>query len=130
MPISVVWDDDEHTIVRYIFEGSWQWLEFKPVVDEAVRMSHSVTHRVDIIADLRKSATLPMRDAFSVIKYMADQSADNVLEGIFVVVGGGTFVKAMGNAFKNVYPNLGARPFFVHKIEDAYDQITADRESS
>ncbi|MFC1959902.1 hypothetical protein ACFLYO_04260 [Chloroflexota bacterium] len=129
MPISVIWDDEEHTILRYLLEGTWQWSEFRPVIAEADGLSRTVDHRVDIIADLTTSAPLPVRNAFPTLKYMAELSSDNVLQGVFVVVGGGGFVRALGKTFAQVYAGVGARIAFSDTLDEAYALIQTDREA-
>ncbi len=126
MPISVIWDDEEHTIVRYIFDGEWQWREFMPIIDQAAAMTRSVPYRVDTIADLTKSAGLPMRNSFPTLKHLAGMSPDNALLGIFVVVGGGTFVQSLGATFKRVYP-MGSPTYFAQTLADAYAVINEKR---
>jgi hypothetical protein len=127
MPVDVIWDDEVHSLMRYVFDGSWEWDEFRPIVDKADAMSRTVSHRVDIIADLTNSASLPVRNAFPTLKYMADCSADNVLAGIFVVVGSGALITAMFSAYRRVFPHLGAVPYMTQTLEEARQMIAADR---
>ncbi len=127
MPITVVWDDDDHSIVRYVYDGAWTWLDLRAAADQAVAMSRSVPHRVDILADLRRSGPLPVRNAIPVLKYMAEVSPPNMLIGIFVVVSGGIHVQALGNIFRRVHPSIGVRNFFVNTLEEAYALIEQDR---
>lgn len=127
MPVSINWDNDERTIMRYVLVGAWQWTEFRSVIDEADALSRTVEHRVDIICDLTASGPLPVHNAFPTLKYMAELTSDNVLEGIFIVVGGGTFVRALGKTFNQVYAGVGARTFFAETLDEAYAQIQQDR---
>ena len=32
MPIQAVWDNEEHTAIRYIIEGHWTWEEMNAAV--------------------------------------------------------------------------------------------------
>jgi hypothetical protein len=127
MPVDVIWDDEAHSIIRYVFDGPWGWDEFRPIIDKADAMSRTVSHRVDIIADLTNSARLPVQNAFPTLKYMAELTADNVLEGLFIVTGGGSFVAGLVQTFKRVYPNLGSTPYTASTLADAHQMIGADR---
>ncbi len=127
MPITVVWDDEAHSIVRYVLEGKWEWNEFRPFIDQAAAMTRTVDHRVDTVADLRRSAPLPMKNAFPTLKHLAIMTPDNALQGIFVVIGGGVFVRSLGATFKRIYPHIGAATYFVETLEEAHALIARDR---
>jgi hypothetical protein len=127
MPVSVIWDDEEHSIVRYILEGQWQWHEFHPLIDEAAAMTRTVSHRVDTVADLGRSGPLPVRNAFPTLKHLAAMTPPNAMEGLFVVIGGSTFVQALGATFKRIYPQMGAPVYFVNTLEEARILIATHR---
>ena len=59
MPVRVYWEDDSHTLVRYEFEGNWTWDELYPAYYQAIEMEKSVTHRVDVIMDMRQAGKDP-----------------------------------------------------------------------
>ncbi len=126
MPISVIWDDDAQSIIRYIFVGQWQWSEFRPIIDQAVTMAKSVDHRVDTIADLRESGPLPRQNPFPTLKHMAVTTPPNSEQGTFQIIGGGSFVQSLGNAVKRVYKD-GAPTYFVETLEEAYTFIAESR---
>jgi hypothetical protein len=50
MPITVNWDNDAKTVIRYDFEGHWNWDEFRAAANEAFVFTRSVQHRVDRLA--------------------------------------------------------------------------------
>lgn len=126
MPVSVIWDDDEQSIIRYLFVGQWEWRDFRPIIDEAVAMSRSVDHRVDTIADLRESAPLPMQNPFPTLKHLATTTPPNSAKGSLQIIGGGSFVQSLGAAVRRVYKE-GAPVYFVNTLEQAYANIEQSR---
>ncbi|MEL7236056.1 MAG: hypothetical protein AAGK74_16240, partial [Chloroflexota bacterium] len=70
MGIRVVWDDDEKTVVRHIYEGTWTWRDFREAVHKAWAMMHTVDHTVDAILDLRNGDVIPKGSALYQAKYV------------------------------------------------------------
>jgi hypothetical protein len=69
MPVELIWDNDERTILRLHFQGHTTWDEFHTVVGEAVQAIKVSTHRVDLIfeevAGMPAGNPLPhMKDGF------------------------------------------------------------------
>ncbi len=63
MPISVVWDDECHTVIRIVYQDRWLWTDHYAVLTEARAMMHGVDYRVDLILDLMEAmpaATRPL----------------------------------------------------------------------
>lgn len=59
MPIEVVWDDDNRTVLRLDFEGSWAWKDYDHAVEEAYRLVREVTNLVDVMLNLIHSDPVP-----------------------------------------------------------------------
>jgi hypothetical protein len=49
MTVTAIWDNDEKTIVRYIFEAGWTWDEFFAAKKRAHDMMDTVTHKFGVI---------------------------------------------------------------------------------
>ncbi len=47
MPVQIVWDDAEHSIIRFVMSGKWSWQEFyssyESIWDEVANIGHRVT---------------------------------------------------------------------------------------
>lgn len=91
MPVEVNWDNDAQTVMRYDLRGKWTWEEYYVALNRGVEMRRSVTHTVDVIANLTDSVRLPG----SVLTHMRRLSEDRENRGLMVIVGGGSFVIAM-----------------------------------
>lgn len=59
MGITVNWDNEQQSIIRYDAKGRWDWIDFDRAVERAFTMTESVDHTVDALFDLRKSGELP-----------------------------------------------------------------------
>ncbi len=59
MGIQIVWDNDEKTILRYIFDTHWTWDDFYAAKAEAYSQIDTVPHKVGVIFDAPEKITLP-----------------------------------------------------------------------
>jgi len=59
MPITVVWDNEAKTIIRWDYVGKWKWSEATYGFEDTIRMMHEVQHPVSLIHDLTQSAGIP-----------------------------------------------------------------------
>lgn len=60
MKVSVSWDNEEKTIVRYDIKGSqWNWQDIYTAVGQAEGMLHSVDHPVGVMVHLPDGVDLP-----------------------------------------------------------------------
>jgi len=59
MGIKVNWDNKEQTIIRYDFEGNWNWHDFDQAVERSFTMTESVSHLVHVIMNFQKSKSTP-----------------------------------------------------------------------
>ncbi|MEO1289907.1 MAG: hypothetical protein AAFV93_19295 [Chloroflexota bacterium] len=55
MPINVTWDNDDHKIVRHVYPQQWDLNDFHRAIEDNASLIESVTHRVDVIADLTQN---------------------------------------------------------------------------
>lgn len=58
MPVKFVWDANLENVVRYTFDGAWNWKEFHRVVRVSIFSFYKATALVDLIVDFR-GTTLP-----------------------------------------------------------------------
>lgn len=126
MPISIVWDDEAHTIMRHVVVGQWTWQDYKAIIVQSQAKLVNVDHRVDVIADLRHSGPLPTQNPFPVLRYIAAQPPTDP-DNIFIVVGGGSFVQTLGRTFKKAYQGQGTRFVFTGTLAEAHAIIQEDR---
>jgi hypothetical protein len=124
MPVSAYWLNDEQTIVQYDFEGRWTWDEFYPEYQKALKMERSVTHRVDVLMDFRRSKSVPP-SALTHMRKITDNQPDNI--GLSVFVTTNPFFNVMYTAGVRFYPKMQDYFVIVETIEEAYEIIQAAR---
>ena len=124
MAIKVEWFDEEHTILRWVFEERWTWNDYATAQHESNVILESVEHTVDVIGDLDNGAGLPL-NALTVYRGFVHDTAENV--GMIVLVGASTFVKTMVNMFLTFFPKRvpGTDFTFANTVEEAHTLILA-----
>jgi hypothetical protein len=119
MAVSVAWDNDEQTILRYDVKGHWTWDEFTVAFKQGLAMVAAVTHRVDFMVnplDQKSRGYLPPNTIYHVIT-MYRNSPPN--KGLTVVIGGGSFFKTLNELNRRLYPRISARYLVVDSLEEA-----------
>lgn len=59
MPVSVQWDNAEHSILRWTFLGRWTWDDYFVCCVSIRREMLRVNHAIDVILDLNDSGRIP-----------------------------------------------------------------------
>lgn len=124
MAIRASWANAEKTIIRQDYDGAWTWEEFFESSRQSSEMMATVSHRVDIVADM-KPGTMPKSGTS--ITY-----ARNVLRatpanwGILVIVGN-AFVNAMVRVYGYVNNDMRAKIHVTESVEEAFELIEQER---
>lgn len=113
MGIIVIWDDEEQTIVRFVYAGLWTWEEFNHVIREGNAMMDTVNHPVVSIVDMSNSSHVPP-NALVHIKWAVDYSGNHNNSRIVVFAGATAFYKTMLNVLTTLYPHINHAANFLH----------------
>jgi len=127
MGVSICWDDEEQTIVRYDFEGRWTWEEFYPAYEQAIAMEKSVPHRIDVILDMLNSYNIPL-NAITHVRSISKKQPENLGLSVFVTTSAVVLsLYRVGMQF-----DAGLSRYFAaaSTLEEAYQLISAARESA
>lgn len=122
MKITVEWDNEQHTILRWVFQSRWSWDDYSTAQQESNEILAEIDHPVDVIGDLRNTSSLPS-NALTAYRGFVAETAPNV--DLIVLVGASRFVKAMVNVFVKVMPGKVPGTHFVmaDTIDRAYTLI-------
>ncbi len=122
MPMSVDWDDAEHSIILITITYPVTWEVFDAGVDEAVRLAKTVPHRVDIISN---PGPTPMPDGSPLphLQRAFGNFPPNVVLMVALITN--TFARITTSVAGQVY--LGPRFKVVDSLEAAYAIVYADR---
>jgi len=100
MSITVVWDNPEQTILRYIYNGQWNLDNFYHALQESREMMDTVNHRVGLIIDVQNSKLVP-NGVLSHGKNVSLRKHPN--QGKSIIVGASGFVRTLFDVYKKVY---------------------------
>lgn len=123
MKIQPVWDNEEKTIIRHIFERGWGWTDFHQALDEASKMMDTVDHRVDVILDFRAASMIPSGAITQVKKAYTNPKHPNI--GTTVVIGASAFMQAIVSVGTRLSPNAlqDWDVQFANSLSEAYENL-------
>lgn len=127
MSITVQWDNDDKTVIRYDFTGYWNWTEFREQAQTAFAMTRSVEHHVDTISNFLPGTHIP-KDAFLHFRRVMTDAPPN--RGVNVIVGASQFIRVLVTVFSRVYTQLGKRLILADSLEDARHILAKQRRQS
>jgi hypothetical protein len=136
MGISVKWDNDEQTIIQYVFDGRWSWNDLYTALDKVKEMSCSVDHRVDAIINFSNADLIPSGSIFSFDgKKQAQKLARKASEtrGTIVIAGANGFIRGIYDTFRMFDQNISSGVYFTDSVKQArsflLDQQETEREA-
>jgi hypothetical protein len=100
MTVTVAWDDEAKTILRYEFTDPWTWDEFFAVLDADDDLIGSVEHTVHVIFDATGMRFVPPNP---VAQFKNVASLINPRLGILVIVGNNLWFQKVGEIFHVLY---------------------------
>ena len=122
MGIQVAWDNEEHTILRWMVDGPLVWEDYKAATDESYQMYDTVDHQVCVIFDIQKMKEVPGNTLARLPRISADT---HPRVDYMVVVGAGSFTQRIGKIFAAVYGQMD----FASSLEEAHIMI-AERQTA
>ena len=126
MTVSIQWDNDEHTIIRYKFEQGWGWTDLHTALDEAGKLVGTVEHEVDVIMDISTANLVPQGALSQINRAYRNPKPPNL--GITVIIAHNTFLNAMVGMAKKIWgDNANWQLEFVKTDEEGYALIKAHR---
>lgn len=127
MPISVRWENEDKTIVRWTLEGAWTWDEFREAQEELHLMIRDLDYQVDVIADMRSAPALP-KETFHNFKSAELRAVPN--RDRVILVGASLLVKGMATTFNQVFRNRPTHFWLAETIEEALALAAQPHEKS
>jgi len=120
MPIELLWDNKDKTVIRQVFDGRWTWEEFYQMnCNRIPEMMQSVDHTVHVFSDFSVARGVPIGGALTHARNVMRYYPENW--GILVIVGANTFVNLLVETFRHTFiSTLGWKTFTAPTIEAAY----------
>ncbi len=127
MPITLHWDDTEQTIIRWDFQGTWDWQEVYACTKRSTQMREEVEHPVSVILNMDKAGLLKP-GALNHAKVALQFSPDN--RDMVVVVGRSTFLQTMVEIFSKMNVSISDSFTGVESLAEARRIIGDRREAN
>ncbi len=125
MSVSVRWDNERKTILRFIFWNEWETEQYLEAFNEALAMFEEVSHVVDIINDMRTESFIPKGDTVSLFRNIIDSLPENA--GIIVYVNNDVVQQRLYTVQSQFYqitnPRKPKRLFMVESLKEANQLI-------
>lgn len=127
MSVTVMWDNEDQTVIRFNFESPWTWAEQQQAIDQANPMVESVTWTVDFICDVTNGPQVPLGYPMKYLRLTAERLPKNA--GATIIVGASGPLRALLIAILKVFANLKPRIIFASSLEAAYEFL-AERKNN
>jgi hypothetical protein len=124
MPVQVVWDNPEKTILRQIYSGHVKIEDFFAATDEVFRMAQEVDHIVHSINDRTPALSFPAR-ILPALRYANKHVPPNL--GLRILIKPSLFARLMVDMGKVVAPKLTQDVYYVETLAEAYALIHKQR---
>lgn len=95
MPIQAVWDNEEHTAIRYIIEGHWTWEEMNAAIATSNAWLDTAERKIDFIHDMSRSEGIPSGALTQLKRYIGKEHPNT---GRSIVIGA---QKSLANSLAN-----------------------------
>lgn len=120
MPVELVWDNEERTILRQIYSGHLAFEDYINATNEFERMAGTVSHTVHSIMDRTQILSTPGASLKAMI-YANNHVPPNI--GLRVIVKATMFTKFLIDMGQRVAPHLVKNVHFVETLEEAHALI-------
>jgi len=120
MPIQAIWDNEDKTVVRFIYSGKWNWDEFYFTIQSANAMMDTVDHPCLSIVDKTDSRYMPSGAAIH-IRNVVRMSRSHNNSGISIFLNSETMARLLIEILKKTYPDIAATTewHFLTDLEEA-----------
>ncbi len=127
MPVDVIWDCEDRTVLRYVIVAPWTWNEFWTAFNIGHELLTSVDHHVDQILDADYALrTAPPGMLAQIRNLYRRLSPQHGLTALIATRESGVSAIWLRLALM-VYPSAKVKFIFVEDLEDARHQLTRRR---
>jgi hypothetical protein len=128
MPIQAVWDNEEHTVIRYVIEGHWTWDEMNAAVATSNAWLDAADRKIDFIHDMRQSEGIPGGALTQLKRYIGKEHPNT---GRSVVIGAQkSIANSVGRGLLDMVQKIYKRDWgfmFAASLEEARQRLSESR---
>jgi hypothetical protein len=119
MGISVGWDNDDKTVIRWTLLDPWDAADFRAAFEQSQTLMKTVEHTVHILADGRAVTKVPVGSVMSNARMMIAGYPSNL--GIHVAVSQNLLIRVIDQAVGRLLPKgVGKGIYAVETLDEAY----------
>jgi anti-anti-sigma regulatory factor len=125
MNVTIHWEDDAKTVVRYTYSGNWNWDDFYRILEwRDEDLLHA--EKFSVIVDFRDVTRFPS-DAVLHLKRAATMV--NEKHEQIILITNSSSLATLFNMFIKLYSRVGQRLRLVTRVEEAYAMLKLPSES-
>ncbi|HVU09893.1 MAG TPA: hypothetical protein VHD90_01395 [Phototrophicaceae bacterium] len=117
MSVAVVWEDEQKSVVRYVFVDPWAWDQFYAGWDQVKAVLDASPHKISAILDLTEMRAIPPNSLMH-MRALIQQRHPNFSE-LLIVVGSGKFGATYGALAQQLAAAIRYRLIFTDTLEEA-----------
>jgi hypothetical protein len=118
MSIHAFWDDEDQTIVRFLYRrGNWEWHDFYAAMEQARTLVASVTRPIGFVVDITYGGLTP--GIFMSQAKLLHEFRRHPAVSLVMVIGADRFIEALYQVSAGNIP-IEDQYYFAHTLEDAY----------
>ena len=121
MGIEIIWDNEEETILRYVFDAYWTWEEFFAAKEKAYNMIDAGGQKVGVIIDTPTNMWLPHK---LIVHGRRALQGRHEHTSMVMFVTSSPFVRTMMNAIITVSRGLNVQLSITASVDEARALIT------
>lgn len=128
MPVTAEWLDDDRTIVRFNYDGNWEWEEAFQVVNTGNEMMKQVDHPVAVVVDMTNGQQLPPNPLQNIQKLSRGRGQHPNDSGITVFLNAEVLTKAMQDVLEMTGAQLppGLSATYARTLDEAIKQANLE----
>lgn len=119
MPVSLQWDNDDHTILRYDYCGRWTWEDYAPVYERAGILLRECNWTVHFIVNLKDEVARNHLPAGALIRAVNIYRNAPANSGKTIIVNAGMVYRTVAQTGAAAYPAIGKKYAFADTLEEA-----------
>lgn len=122
MPINVVWDNNNHQIVRWDITDQWDWTDVAVANRQCIEMINRLSEGKTASVIIHIQSNQPIRgDAFNQIRKA--MLINPTRRDLIVVVGYSMYIRALVEIFRKMHSDLTNEICFAGSLDEAYKAI-------
>ena len=127
MRVTVDWDDEAKTIIRYTYAEGWTWADYEVAVKAAYQLTQAVNPpMLDVIADFSGASLVPQN---LIANFQRSLNSPYTIEfGVTILVTPGLFMKRMIEMYGKINKQGGSRIRLTKTIDEARQMIAKIRQ--